>query len=53
LNYLQVIKENWSNALKYFPGQFGFFNPDNKHRYKEENMNTTIRNGLENEWKVL
>ncbi|KAA6361685.1 MAG: hypothetical protein EZS28_042788, partial [Streblomastix strix] len=52
-NFLSVIKDNWSSALKQFPGKFGFFDPDNRHGFKEENMNITIRNGLENEWKVL
>ncbi|KAA6382674.1 MAG: hypothetical protein EZS28_021800, partial [Streblomastix strix] len=52
-NFLSVIKDNWSSALKQFPGEFGFFDLDNKQGYKEENMNAMIRNGLENEWKVL
>ncbi|KAA6378797.1 MAG: hypothetical protein EZS28_025677, partial [Streblomastix strix] len=52
-NFLSVIKDNWSSALKQFPGKFGFFDSDNRHGYKQENMNITIRNGLENEWKVL
>ncbi|KAA6368516.1 MAG: hypothetical protein EZS28_035958 [Streblomastix strix] len=52
-NFLSVIKNNWSVALKQFPRKFGFFDSDNRHGYKEENMNITIRNGLENEWKVL
>ncbi|KAA6355089.1 MAG: hypothetical protein EZS28_049384, partial [Streblomastix strix] len=52
-NFLSAIKDNWSVSLKQFPKKFGFFDQDNKHGYKEENVNTTIRNGLENEWKVL
>ncbi|KAA6365493.1 MAG: hypothetical protein EZS28_038980, partial [Streblomastix strix] len=51
--FLSAIKDNWLSALKQFPKKFGFFDQDNKHGYKEENINTTIRNGLENEWKVL
>ncbi|KAA6390167.1 MAG: hypothetical protein EZS28_014309, partial [Streblomastix strix] len=52
-NFLQVIKDNWSVTLQHFPKKFGFFDPDNKNGYKEENINTTIRNGLETEWKAL
>ncbi|KAA6393267.1 MAG: hypothetical protein EZS28_011206 [Streblomastix strix] len=52
-NFLQVIKDNWSISLEQFPKKFGFFDPDNRHGYKEENVNTTIRNGMEIEWKVL
>ncbi|KAA6354150.1 MAG: hypothetical protein EZS28_050323, partial [Streblomastix strix] len=52
-NFLSVIKNNWQSALKQFPGKFGFFNADNKEGFKKENVNTLIRNGLENEWKVL
>ncbi|KAA6380396.1 MAG: hypothetical protein EZS28_024078, partial [Streblomastix strix] len=52
-NFLQVIKDNWSVTLQHFPKKFGFFDPDNKYGYKEENINTTIRNGLETEWKAL
>ncbi|KAA6362187.1 MAG: hypothetical protein EZS28_042286, partial [Streblomastix strix] len=51
--FLSAIKDNWLSALKQFPKKFGFFDSDNKHGYKEQNINTTIRNGLENEWKVL
>ncbi|KAA6374561.1 MAG: hypothetical protein EZS28_029911, partial [Streblomastix strix] len=28
-NFLSVIKDNWSSALKQFPGKFGFFDSDN------------------------
>ncbi|KAA6318908.1 MAG: hypothetical protein EZS28_054885, partial [Streblomastix strix] len=52
-NILSVIKDNWSSALKQFPRKFGFFGPNNKQGYKQENMNAILRNGLENEWKVL
>ncbi|KAA6394833.1 MAG: hypothetical protein EZS28_009638, partial [Streblomastix strix] len=52
-NFLKVIKNNWSVSLKQFPGKFGFFDPDNRQGYRQENVNTTIRNGLETEWKVL
>ncbi|KAA6368048.1 MAG: hypothetical protein EZS28_036424 [Streblomastix strix] len=52
-NFLSVIKDNWSVSLKQFPKKFGYFDPDNKQGYKEENMNAILRNGLENEWKVL
>ncbi|KAA6385023.1 MAG: hypothetical protein EZS28_019448, partial [Streblomastix strix] len=52
-NFLSVIKDNWSFALKQIPSKFGFFDPDNKQGYKQENMNMIIKNGLENEWKVL
>ncbi|KAA6400614.1 MAG: hypothetical protein EZS28_003855 [Streblomastix strix] len=52
-NILSVIKDNWSSALKQFPRKFGFFGPNNKQGYKQENMNAILRNGLENEWKIL
>ncbi|KAA6394491.1 MAG: hypothetical protein EZS28_009981, partial [Streblomastix strix] len=50
---LSVMKNNWAATLKQFPVKFGFFDAENKHGYKEENVNTIIRNGLEEEWKVL
>ncbi|KAA6386876.1 MAG: hypothetical protein EZS28_017597 [Streblomastix strix] len=50
--YLSIIKAKWFSALKQFPIKFGYVNSNYNYEKQEENMNTTIRNGLEKEWKI-